>query len=351
MNTAGKTLVILSPGFPANEADVNWVPFPQLFVKSMKRCYPALNVVVLSFQYPFFNETYNWFGVTVMPLNGRNKGKLYRLKTWFKAWQKISGVMQQNEVVGILNLWLGECAFIGGLAGKKYNVPYYSWLLGQDAKKGNSYVQRIKPKPKNLIALSDFLHDEFYKNYAIKPSHVIPLGIDTAAFTASTSRDIDVLGVGSLIPLKRYDLFIKVIDTLVKIMPDVRVVLCGNGPEAENLTALIVALKLSKNIKLQGEVNHNEVLQLMQRTKVFLHPSSYEGFATVFSEALYAGAHVVSFVEPMHTSFSHHHIVTNEQEMVEKTYELLVDRTLNHDSVLIYKVEEVCEKVLSLYIS
>ena len=84
----------------------------------------------------------------------------------------------------------------------------------------------------------------------------------------------------------------------------VKAVLIGEGPERMKLQSLITALGLQSNISLTGELSHPEVLQWMQRTKIFLHPSSYEGFGVVCIEALHAGAHVISFVKPMDTGNS-----------------------------------------------
>ncbi len=46
-----------------------------------------------------------------------------------------------------------------------------------------------------------------------------------------------------------------------------------------------------------------QVLKRMQRSKIFVHPSAYEGFGVVCLEALYAGAQVVSFVKPMKSRY------------------------------------------------
>ena len=50
------TLVILSPGFAANEADTTCLPPMQLFVKALKEICPGLNIIVIAFQYPFFAD-------------------------------------------------------------------------------------------------------------------------------------------------------------------------------------------------------------------------------------------------------------------------------------------------------
>lgn len=345
-----KTLIILSPGFPSDESDSTCLPFPQLFVKTLKRSDPSLNIIVLAFQYPFTSSEYIWNDVTVISFNGRNKGNISRLLLWKAVWKRLNLLMKENNVLGILNFWLGECALIGKYAAKKYHVKNFTWILGQDAKKDNRYFSLIKPKAKDLIALSDFLADEFYKNYTIKPAQTIPPGIDTDFInTHNAERDIDILGAGSLIPLKQYNIFIQVVAAISKSKPRIKAVICGKGPEQEHLQKMIEQNDLSENIQLIGEVTHQQVLDLMQRSKVFLHPSSYEGFGLVITEALYAGAHVVSFCKPMNVILKNHYVVFSEFEIKNKVMELLDESNLDHECVITFPIEETCRKILMLY--
>lgn len=57
---------------------------------------------------------------------------------------------------------------------------------------------------------------------------------------------------------------------------------------------MILDLSLSNNIEMTGLLQHHDSVQMMQRAKLLLHPSSYEGFGIVCIEALYARAHVIS---------------------------------------------------------
>ena len=58
--------------------------------------------------------------------------------------------------------------------------------------------------------------------------------------------------------------------------------LIGNGPEKNKLKNLITQLGLQSNLILTGELPYHEVIERLQRAKVFLHPSSYEGFRRCF---------------------------------------------------------------------
>jgi hypothetical protein len=49
--------------------------------------------------------------------------------------------------------------------------------MGQDADKTNQYVKRIRPGDQELIAISDFIKEEFQKNHNITPKHIIPIGV------------------------------------------------------------------------------------------------------------------------------------------------------------------------------
>src|SRR3954466_15045107 len=147
MDTKGKTLVILTPGFPANEADSSCLPSQQIFVKALKRKFPALTVVILAFQYPFVYATYNWNGNRVVSFNGRNRGAVYKLITWARVWQRLLQLRKQNNVLGILSFWCNEAALIGTYFGWLYRIKHYCWILGQDAKKDNKLVKFIRPKP------------------------------------------------------------------------------------------------------------------------------------------------------------------------------------------------------------
>jgi len=350
MENKPETLVILSPGFPANEADTTCMPPMQLFTKALKDVCPGLNVIVIAFQYPHIRGEYDWNGIKVIALGGQNRGKLHRLRTWQKAWTVLRKLKREYNLMGLLSFWLGDCAFVASCFAKRNRLTYYTWLLGQDAKAGNKYVNWIKPPGHTLIALSDFIVREFRHNYGIWISQVIPVGIDPTLFqTAPVKRDIDLLGAGSLIPLKQYHLFVEAVAFLKKSFPGIKAVICGKGPEMENLEALSKKLDLANNLTFAGEQPHAEVLALMQRSKVFLHTSNYEGYGAVLAEALYAGAHVMSFCKPMDKEYRHHHVVKDTKEMNEEIARILKNTRRGHDPVMMCTTQQIAKNMISLF--
>ncbi len=350
MQIKQSTLVILSPGFPADESDSVCLPSQQIFVRLLNEMFPAVNLIVIAFEYPFSRSIYLWNSITIMGLNGRNKGKKNRLLVWWKAWNSIRKIIREKDIIGILSFWCGETALIGKYASQVWNIPHYCWILGQDAKKNNKYLRLIRPKGEELVALSDFLAEELYRNYQIKIDHVIPNGVHPALFNSNENiRDIDLLGAGSLIPLKQYDLFIRLVYKIKMFLPSVNAIICGKGPEENHLRSLISELKLEDNISLIGERPHREVLNLMQRARILLHTSSYEGFSTVCLEALYAGAQVISFCRAMNNEIPHWHIVATREEMLNKLSELLNDPEPDQKPVLAYSMQDSVKAMMHLF--
>ncbi len=299
MTTRKNALLILSPGFPENEADSTCLPSQQLLVRSLNRLYPSLAVIIVSFQYPFARKEYQWHGNRVIALGGANKNGIRRRITWYRAWKLLQQIGREQALLGIFSFWCTECALVGSRFAKKTGLPHYIWILGQDAKKSNRFVQRIRPTAENLVALSTTVAATFFRNHGISPGHLIPNGIEPSLFpTEALPRDIDILGAGSLIPLKQYDLFISICRQLLDKKPNARMMLCGKGPLEESLLRQIADCGLEQHLTLTGELSHPMLLDRMSRCHVFLHTSNYEGFSTVCLEALYAGARVISFCDP-----------------------------------------------------
>ena len=350
MEKAEKYLVIITPGFPANEGDSTCLPSQQQLVRALNRLEPSLEILILTYEYPFTKIGYWWFSNEVIPFNGWKKGFWRKSVTFLAMIKVLRRIYRDKNIIGILSFWASAGAIVGKYFARLHGLIHYTWILGQDARKENKYVRFLAPKPEELIALSISLQREFQKNHHIKPKWIIPNAIDISLYGSEDAiRDIDILGVGSLTTLKQYNILIRVVKTLTETYPLIRAVICGKGPEHDVLLSLIHELGLSQNITLIGEKPHEVVLLLMQRARILLHPSSYEGFSTVCLEALYAGAHVISFCNPKDNWVNHWHIVEDESAMTEIALDLLEEENLNHDPVILYRIEDQADSLLKLF--
>jgi glycosyltransferase involved in cell wall biosynthesis len=175
-------------------------------------------------------------------------------------------------------------------------------------------------------------------------------GIDPSMFTLTNQkRDIDITGAGSLSFLKQYDIFLEIIAGLKNKLPNIKAVLCGDGEHRDGLKQMREEVSLQQNVELAGMKTPAETISLMQRSKIFLHPSSYEGFSTACLEALYGGLHVISFVKPMHHEIKNWHIVKTKDEMLQKTFELLSNDKTIYEPVLVNTMDDSARKMIELF--
>src|SRR5688572_28298506 len=243
-----KHLVILTPGFPVDESDSTCLPMQQQLVLQLQRSSPLLHITVLSLQYPYFKKTYNWNGIAITSFDGQNKGGILRLLLRRKIKNVLDEIHAQRTIDAMLSFWYGECAWVGERFAKKHGTKHVCWILGQDAKKENSYPRRMKLESSSLVALSDFIQDEFEKNHRIRPGAVVTPGVAGKQQNSAGIPEIDLLAAGSLIPLKQFDIFIEVVAELKSKIPSLLAMLIGDGPERDRLQKLVHEKGLNETI-------------------------------------------------------------------------------------------------------
>ena len=126
---------------------------------------------------------------------------------------------------------------------------------------------------------------------------VIPPGIDISKhkFINRKKRNIvEILIVGYLVKRKGIELIIRVIATIVKTNPNVRVRIVGDGPEKENLQNLTKQLNIEKYVIFQGFIPNTKINGYYENADIFCFASYSEGFATVCLEAMASGLPIIS---------------------------------------------------------
>ena len=124
---------------------------------------------------------------------------------------------------------------------------------------------------------------------------VIPHGIQFERIqTIKTAHKSDVIFAGRLIKEKNVDILIKSIKIVKEKIPDIKCYIIGDGPEKNNLEKLTTDLKVENNITFLGFLeNHDNVISYMKASKVFVLPSTREGFGIVALEANACGLPVI----------------------------------------------------------
>ncbi|UHA71964.1 glycosyltransferase [Paenibacillus sp. 481] len=103
-----------------------------------------------------------------------------------------------------------------------------------------------------------------------------------------------LIGVGRLVPEKRFDLFITAISRVRELHPhwDVRGVIVGEGVQRRQLEDLKDALRLQNVVDLPGYVSNP--LPYLRAAHLFVQTSDVEGLPTALVEAVACGTDVVA---------------------------------------------------------
>lgn len=271
--------------------------------------------------------------------------------TWLRAIKYVLQEHFRKEVFLIHSFWLEECAFVGQLMSRLLSVRHIASIMGQDALQRNLYLRYLGFSSMFISAGSSYAGDAFYKSTRRKVDAIIPIGLDVCNFDINRNeqpREIDILGVGSLIPLKNYKLFIEIIGRLARHFPEIKAAIIGDGVERSHLNKMILEKGLENNMKLLGELSRPEVIQYMYRSKILLHTSTYESQGYVFLEALYCGLTVICFDVGFVERSEKMLVCSDEIEMLNNLKGIL-NHNLSFQPLLLKSIDETVNEFEHLY--
>ena len=130
---------------------------------------------------------------------------------------------------------------------------------------------------------------------------VIPIGIDIGNINAGTpsQEQSDIIFVGRLIKEKNADLLVNAAALVLPKYPGLRVLLIGEGPEEKKIQDIIQQKRLEGVVRVRGFYeNHDDLIAALKSSKIFVLPSTREGFGISALEALACGLPVVTVNHP-----------------------------------------------------
>lgn len=130
-----------------------------------------------------------------------------------------------------------------------------------------------------------------------KSFHVLANTVDLDYFVMPAEREstgFRALVVSNLVPLKRVDRALRAFAAAFNGSADATLEIAGDGPEREQIEALVRSLGLTKHVRMLGRVARPEVRDALQRAHVLLLTSERETFGVIALEALATGVPVIA---------------------------------------------------------
>ncbi|MCP3992365.1 MAG: glycosyltransferase family 4 protein [Actinomycetia bacterium] len=140
----------------------------------------------------------------------------------------------------------------------------------------------------NSQATMDSLPDRYHRRCRVVYNAV---DLIPGSHEAGPSRDVDIVYVGRLEPIKQLHRLLDVVGHVVEALGTVRVVIAGDGSQAAELLQRVDD-ELSGVVCLAGTLDRSGVHELLARSRMFVSMSSSEGFGNAVVEAMSAGCAV-----------------------------------------------------------
>ena len=118
--------------------------------------------------------------------------------------------------------------------------------------------------------------------------HVLSGGIDKAYFRlAEKIPSYDLIVTGRIVEVKRVDVFLQTVKLVADKIPEVKVLIVGNGKLLTELKQLARELNLDRNVHFVGY--QKDVENWLQQSRIFVLTSDSEGLSLSLMEAMMCG--------------------------------------------------------------
>lgn len=169
----------------------------------------------------------------------------------------------------------------------------------------NFFIKNLYNKANIIVSVSKYIGLDLIKNYGIKKEKICTIynGVNNKIINKLKYENLSekeneifknpvIINVGALSPQKGQWHLIKIMPELKKVIPNIQLVILGQGPYYDKLSNLVQSLDLKDSVHLMG-VKSNPY-KYMYNAKIFVLSSLYEGFPNVLVEAITVGIPVIS---------------------------------------------------------
>ncbi len=121
-----------------------------------------------------------------------------------------------------------------------------------------------------------------------------PINMSQFPFHPEHSEPHSLVFIGRLTRKKGVYVLLDAIDLLRRDTPDIKLYMCGGGPEQEHLRAYALQRQLNDHVTIMGPTDRQGIIRTLARARALVLPSFGEGTPSVILEALCIGRPVVA---------------------------------------------------------
>lgn len=210
-----------------------------------------------------------------------------------------SDILRHHGKPDLVHAHFTDIAAVASWFKTKHHLPFivteHSSKINTDqpAKKTISYGKIAYAAADKIIAVSAHLAKRLKQHFNVD-GIVIHNIVETETFKYEPKphENFTFISVGSLIPVKGFDILLEAFSRLE--LADTRLIIVGEGPERLKIISGIDELNLQGKVLLAGRKTRSEINDLMAHSDVFALASLRETFGVVYIEAMAAGLPVIA---------------------------------------------------------
>src|SRR5258708_5408001 len=307
-----QTVAIVAPYFPPHGGGLERYAYE--IMSLLKKDFNWRVVVITSGEQNGKDMKEELDGLTIYRLSYHHK--LSNTPFSFSWFRKIKHIMAA-ESPDLLNIHMpvpgiGDVAAL--VARKKPTVITYhaGSMIKQDAPFHNVLIWLYEHGPlqillchaDRIICSSNFVRLGFLRRYTYKSTTITP-AVDSEIFHPDPARKTEnptivfAAGLGHAEQHKGLRTLIDAMKILQKTLPNVRLVVVGDGDMKNKYEAQARELKLENEVTFLGRLSGKSLVEAYQQGNVFVLPSSNESFSMVILEAMACGLTVASTDYPV----------------------------------------------------
>jgi len=349
---------IAAKGHEVSVLAIRWRTLVHLFEcgKLKHRCVDGVHVYECTRVYPFVPG----FSFGAM----RKFERFFRKKVFHRV---LKNYLQKEQLPDVVHAHIVSYAAPAAILKEQYGLPFViteHWSKANEGNitkrvEGNAFIYRLADE---VVCVSEALAKSLLENFGVE-SRVIYNMVENRFFEnfsieQKTHRGFRFISVGSLLPIKGFDVLIR---AFAKIEgKDVTLDVVGGGPEKEKLQSLIDSLNLQGKVRLLGLKKPEEVSNILADSDCFVLASRSETFGIVFIEAMAKGLPVIATKcggpETIVNDCNGVLVPIDNQDSLAKAMNMMIANSQNYDKMTIrqycienYSQDRIADKIIDIY--
>ncbi len=210
----------------------------------------------------------------------------------------------------IIQTWLTQMDILGGMIARTFGIP---WIVAERSSPMN-YAPSAKNRLRQYLGRRAVVVANAPHGLDVWPDHdhsrVIGNGIDFSVLASGTGNVLreqppfvghtSLVSVSRLVPEKNVDTLISAVAIAQRVVPDLHLVIVGDGPEKARLEDLVRSRGLGAAVSFAGY--RAPAMEWIRAADIFVSASLYEGHPNAVTEAAALGVPTILSDIPMHTS-------------------------------------------------